>query len=222
MSEENKNPQEDEKKDINFDDDKEPIESIEKTVEDLKRKIQELSEENEQADAEKDNINGDAAKEKISETLDSTAKKVADGLNELKEKAKDAANSEETRKSIAYIKTNAVKAMDAARTTIHSLKNDPNLQAAGNKAVDSVSKFADAAKNKGEEMYGHLDDQTKSNIEDVCNKVSDSVKEGIKTVDEYMSRPEVQKKISEVKMTAIDLTQKSVEKVKNLLDGSKK
>ncbi len=220
MSEENKNPQDEEKKDINFDDDKEPIESIEKTVEDLKRKIQELSEENDAAEAEKEN--GDAAKEKISETLDSTAKKVADGLNDLKEKAKDAATSDEMQKSIAYIKANAVKALDAAKTTINSLKNDPNLQAAGNKAVDSVSKFADAAKNKGEEMYGHLDDQTKSNIEGVCNKVSDGVKEGIKAVDEYMSRPEVQEKISEVKTTAVDLAQKGAEKVKDLIDGSKK
>ena len=44
MSENNKND-ETEKKEINFDDEKEPIESIEKTVEDLKRKIQELSDE---------------------------------------------------------------------------------------------------------------------------------------------------------------------------------
>jgi len=219
MSENNKND-ETEKKEINFDDEKEPIESIEKTVEDLKRKIQELSDEDQkEADAEQKN---GSAKEKISDTIDSAAKSLSEGLNGLKDKAAEAAKSEEMQKSIAYIKANVVKAIDVAKDKFNQLKNDPNIMAAGNKAADSIEKFADAAKTKGQDFYDHLDDNTKTNLDHACNKVTEAVSDGVKSVDEFMNRPEVQQKITEVKTTVADLAQKGSEKVKEFIDNTKK
>jgi gas vesicle protein len=218
MSEENKNPNDNDHK-VDFDDEKDPIDSIEKTVEDLKRKIQELSDEDEKTEEQQ---KFDAGKEKITETVDTASKTIADGFHDLKDKVVDYTKSDEMQKSLAYVKEHAVKAMDMAKDTYNKLKNDPNLQAAGNKAVDSIGKFADAAKNKGQEFYNGLDADTKNKIEDTCVKVSDGVKEGIKAVDEYVSRPEVQEKITEVKTTAVDLAQKGTEKVKELIDNTKK
>lgn len=208
-----------EKKNIDFDDDKEPIESIEKTVEDLKRKIQELSDEDkaasEKAEEEQKNTN---AKEKVSEMYDTAAKTITEGFNELKGKAVEAANSEEMKKSIEYIKANAAKAITVAKDKFNQLKNDPNIQAAGSKAADSFGKFADAAKTKGQDFYDHLDDKTKTNMEDAYQKASKAVSDGVKAVDEFVSRPDVQEKITEVKTTAVDLAQKGVESIKDLID----
>ena len=91
MSDEDKN---EEKDPINFDDEKEPIDSIEKTVENLKKKIQELSEE--EMNAEKEHpSSSDEAKEKITSMYDSATKTISNGINELKDKAVETSNSEE-------------------------------------------------------------------------------------------------------------------------------
>lgn len=226
MSEPEKHDHEEseQKKIIDFDDDKEPIESIEKTVEDLKRKIQELSGEADpdMQEEQSNNEDHDTAKEKIAETFDSAAKTISSGFNDLKDKAVEAAKSEEMKKSIAYIKANAVKAMSAAKDKFNQLKNDPNIQAAGNKAADSIEKFAGAAKDKGQDLYDHLDDQTKSNIENVCGKVEQAVSSSAKAVDEFFQRPDVQEKIAEVKTTTAELVQKGEEKVKELFDHTEK
>jgi hypothetical protein len=220
MSDENKTNET--KKPIDFDDDKEPIESIEKTVEDLKRKIQELSDDEQQKEKEEeDQAKANDPKEKITEMCDSAAKTISSGFTELKGKAVEAANSEEMKKSIEYIKANAVKAMDVAKDKFNQIKNDPNVQAAGAKAADSFGKFADTAKTKGQEFYDHLDDHTKANVEGAYNKASKAVSDGVKAVDEFINKPEVQEKITEVKTAAVDLAQKGAETVKDFIDNAK-
>lgn len=217
MSEENKNPNEDETKRSDVDDEQEPLDSIEKTVEDLKRKIQELTEED---GGEK---TAEPEKEKnAADPVSTAAGKIADGFNDLKDKAVNAARSEEMQKSITYIKENAVKAVKAVKESYTKFVNDPNVQAAGNKAVESINAFADKAKEKGQQLYDQLDDKTKDGLKETYDKVSGGVKDGVKAVDEYMSRPEVQEKITEVKTTAVDLAQKGADKVKELIDSSKK
>lgn len=220
MSDADKNNTE-EKEPIDFDDEKEPIDSIEKTVENLKKKIQELSEEDEQkAKDEQKEADDNSAKEKISATLDHASKSISKGISDLKEKAGEVSSSEEMQKSIAYVKTNAVKAIGAAKDKFDQLKNDPNLQAAGNKAADSFNKVADTAKAKGHEMYDSLDEHTKEDLNNAYHKISGAVSEGVKSVDEFINRPDVQQKISEVKESAAELAQKSAQKVKDLIDST--
>lgn len=213
---EKNNPEE--REPINFDDEKEPIESIEKTVEDLKRKIQELSDEEEKNEKSEDSS---STKDKISETIDTATKTITKGINDLKDKANDVANSEEMKKSIDYVKANAVKAMNVARDTLNQIKNDPNIQAAGSKATESIAKFADNAKNKGQDIYDHMDDKTKENLDHACQTVSSVVKDGVKAVDEFVNRPDVQQKIQEVKDTAVDLAHKGSDKINELIDNAK-
>ncbi|MCH3961194.1 MAG: hypothetical protein LKE48_03550 [Solobacterium sp.] len=210
-----------EKDPIDFDDEKEPIDSIEKTVEDLKKKIQELSQEDEQKLQEEQKEEDPSAKEKISATLDHASKSISKGINDLKQKAGEVSSSEEMQKSIAYVKTNAVKVYGAAKDKIDQLKNDPNLQAAGNKAADSFNQFADTAKAKGQKMYDSLDEHTKEDLNNAYHKISGAVSEGVKSVDEFVNRPDVQQKISEVKEGAAELAQKSAQKVKDLIDSTK-
>lgn len=77
MSENNKN--------VDFNDEKEPIDSIEQTVEDLKKKIAELSEEKE-LEAENNNEAADERMQKIQEIKDATVNTLKIQFQILKKK----------------------------------------------------------------------------------------------------------------------------------------
>lgn len=209
MSENNKN--------IDFNDEKEPIDSIEKTVEDLKKKIQELSEEKEVKEAEEEVKEvSDEAKAKIKEIKDSTVSTVSSAINDIKEKATTVKDNPDVQKTIAYIKDNAVKAVDVAKTKIAEIQKDPKVKEYTDKAMetaktasDSVSKFVD----------GHLDEKTKEDLKNAYDSASKAVVEGskkaVQAANDFYNKPEVQETIEKVKSGANEAFEKGSEAVKN-------
>ena len=119
MSENNKN--------VDFNDEKEPIDSIEQTVEDLKKKIAELSEEKE-LEAENNNEAADERMQKIQEIKDATVNTLKNSISDIKEKAQNVSANPDVQKTIAYIKENAVKAVDLAKIKIDEISNDPKVK----------------------------------------------------------------------------------------------
>ena len=99
-----------------------------------------------------------------------------------------------------------------------------------NIALVAVSDPADA-KERFTEAYEKLEDFTGVQINElkenedfmnVVNNVNESVNKGLDKLNEFTSRPDVQKKIDKAKDQAINLAEKSTEALKKWLKNDKK
>ena len=208
MSENNKN--------VDFNDEKEPIDSIEQTVEDLKKKSAELSEEKE-LEAENNNEAADERMQKIQEIKDATVNTLKNSISDIKEKAQNVSTNPDVQKTIAYIKENAVKAVDLAKIKIDEISNDPKVKEYADKAKESVKNASETASKYVEE---HLDEKTKENLSNAYDSASKKVAEGTKKIvtaaDEFLNKPEVQDTLEKAKKGANDIVEKGSEALKNL------
>ena len=208
MSENNKN--------VDFNDEKEPIDSIEQTVEDLKKKIAELSEEKELED-ENNNEAADERMQKIQEIKDATVNTLKNSISDIKEKAQNVSANPDVQKTIAYIKENAVKAVDLAKIKIDEISNDPKVKEYADKAKESVKNATETATKYVDE---HLDEKTKENLSNAYDSASKKVAEGTKKIvtaaDEFLNKPEVQETLEKAKKGANDIVEKGSEALKNL------
>ena len=106
----------------------EPIESIEQTVADLKKKIEELTEEQEQARETQQKDTGD----KIAAFTESAKEIVSASIDEIKAKAEDLSDNADLCKTIAYIKEQALvydsyNAASEAQCALRALENAGQL-----------------------------------------------------------------------------------------------
>lgn len=209
-------------KNVDFDETKEPIDSIEKTVEDLKRKIAELSEEKEK-EAEIPSFVTDENKEKIKEIKESTVNSVMSSINDIKEKAQQVSENPEVQKTITYIKDNAIKAVEVAKGKIDEISNDPKTKAYTEKAKQTVK---DASESVGKYVDEHLDEKTKADISNAVDAASSAITEGTKKIvtaaDDFFNKPEVQDTMEKAKKGANDLFEKGSSAVKNFFKNEKK
>lgn len=195
-------------KNIDFNDEKEPIESIEKTVEDLKKKIEELSQEKESEAVQ----HSDESKAKIQEITDTTVKTVLSSIQDIKEKAQQVSENPDVQKTIAYIKENAVKAVDLAKGKISEISQDPKVKEYTNKTVDTLKSVKDTA---GKYVDEHLNEKQKNDLAKASEKVSESTKKIVTAANDFYNKPEVQDTIEKVKVGANDLMEKGSEAVKH-------
>ena len=201
----------------------EPIESIEKTVEDLKRKIQELSDEQEAAQKDAD----PTTSEKISEFTDNAKEIVSSSIDELKEKANRVTSSEEMAKTIAYIRENAMKAVTGARVKIDEIRQDPKTIESTDRARKAIRNVADSVSEKAHQasdyIYEHMDDNTKENLANAYDSAEKAINEGTskvaKEVNDFCNRPDVQEKVEKAKETAARWLNKGSDALKDILKG---
>ena len=216
----------DEKSTFNeFDDSTEPIESIQKTVEDLKRKIQELSTEEEKTTTEETSKKEDEQfkipdfiaphaetlqqmKDTTVKTLHTVKEEVVDKTKKaasvVKEKAEKLNENEEIRKTLDYIKKNATKAYDTAMIKLDELKQDPKVKDVSDKASDAYQKAKDYIVPKTKEL---------------TNVIKDTTQKTFTKVNDFVSRPDVPKKdtIQKVKDTTKQAVDKGIETVRNII-----
>lgn len=196
MSEENRNTPE-ENRPV-FDDSVDPIESIEKTVEELKRKIQELSEKNAAEPEEKPaedpgtpEFTEPEPAEKAEEAKDTAAKILNDSIETIKEKTEQVISHPDMQKTLDFIRTNAVKAVTAARTKLDEFSADPKVQEVSRKTAEAFKNASDT--------------------------IGDAVKPVVQNVDAFMNKPEVQEKLADLRTAAAEVTDRAVDTVKDLL-----
>ena len=208
----------DEKSTFNeFDDSTEPIESIQKTVEDLKRKIQELSTEEEKTTTEETSKKEDEQfkipdftlqqmKDTTVKTLHTVKEEVVDKTKKaasvVKEKAEKLNENEEIRKTLDYIKKNATKAYDTAMIKLDELKQDPKVKDVSDKASDAYQKAKDYIVPKTKEL---------------TNVIKDTTQKTFTKVNDFVSRPDVQDTIQKVKDTTKQAVDKGIETVRNII-----
>ncbi|MEE8807299.1 MAG: hypothetical protein SOI44_02640 [Lactimicrobium sp.] len=210
------------------DESREPIEDIEKTVEDLKKKIMEISSDEKEEDEESEASIPQFAetKKKIAEIRDNTVKSVNKSIEEAKKAAAEKNSQEDLKKTLAYIRENARKVVEAAQDKMDELKKDPkvqqNVQGAKDAAADALSKASDAMKQAAEGTKSYLDtklsDDQKAQLKDAGGKVSvalNDTKEHVsKAVEGFMNNPQVQ----EFGRKSADAAQKGAEALRGLFD----
>jgi hypothetical protein len=207
MSEENKNIDEitEEKKEIDFSDQNEPIDSIEKTVADLKKKIQGLTEGKDEEDDEAepeipDFINAEKDQDNEPKSVSET---VNESIEALRKNASKVLQNPELQKTIDFIKDNAVKAADAAKTKFDEIKADPKVAEAGEKSSAVIGKAREYAEEAG-------------------RMVSEGTKKVVKAADEFMNKPEVQDALEKVRTATAETAKKGIETLKNLISPEQK
>lgn len=202
---------------------KEPIDSIEETVEELRKKIAELDEEEKKANEEKEaaekehSLLSDEQKQKVTEIKDTAVKTVNASIEQIKQKAADIKDNGSLDKTVAYIKAHAVSAVDNAKDKITEIKNDQRVIDAGNKAS---AKLKEAGVKTQAFYEDHVSEETRQNISDGLNKAADYVRTGTKkavqNVDAFVNRPDVQEKIGKVRKDTSDLLKKGADFVSGL------
>ena len=198
----------------------EPIESIEQTVADLKKKIEELTEEQENA---RENA-GSVAGEKIAAFTENAKEIVTSSIDEIKAKAESISDRADLTKTIAYIKENAMKAVTMTKDRIDEIKKDPEVQINMDKAIEAIRNAAtivnEHAKKAGEYISDHIDDDTKETLQEACETASKALEEGtrkvVEEVSDFYNRDDVQETISKAKTKAAEIVSKGAESLKDL------
>ena len=198
----------------------EPIESIEQTVADLKKKIEELTEEQEQARETQQKDTGD----KIAAFTESAKEIVSASIDEIKAKAEDLSDNADLCKTIAYIKENAMKAVTMTKEKIEEIRQDPKTQENTEKAVDAIrataEKVNEHARKAGEYISDRIDDDTKETLQEACSTATKAFEEGtrkvVEEVNEFVNREDVQQTINKARTKASELMNKGAESLKDL------
>ena len=168
-------------------------------------------------EAENNNEAADERMQKIQEIKDATVNTLKNSISDIKEKAHNVSSNPDVQKTIAYIKENAVKAVDLAKIKIDEISNDPKVKEYADKAKESVKNASETASKYVDE---HLDEKTKENLSNAYDSASKKVAEGTKKIvtaaDEFLNKPEVQDTLEKAKKGANDIVEKGSEALKNL------
>lgn len=187
-----------------------PTQDVEKTVADLKKKIQEISNEA-QAKKEEESSSGiDFAinEEKIRELREETAETLNRSVQGAKEKANDLLGNVDLSKTLNYLKTNAAKAVEQAKSSINEFSEREDVK-------KTIAAVKEKASDLGEKASGILSDENKEMLQEKLKEAGQKVKETSDAVTSYLQSDEVQDSIQNVKKTAKDLIDKCVETVRN-------
>ena len=87
-------------------------------------------------EAENNNEAADERMQKIQEIKDATVNTLKNSISDIKEKAQNVSANPDVQKTIAYIKENAVKAVDLAKIKIDEISNDPKVKEYADKAKE--------------------------------------------------------------------------------------
>ncbi|MBR2067510.1 MAG: hypothetical protein IJ875_04530 [Solobacterium sp.] len=197
----------------------EPLDTIEKTVEDLRKKIQELSDEQ---DARKEQYSipefASEEVEKIEEIIKEDEEIVKEKTEDLKDNAlkvmndsfenvKSATNKvlqdkPELKKSVDFIKNNAMKAVDVAKDKYKDLAKNPKVAELSEKANDAMKDAANIAS-------------------ETAKSVSTAMKPLLDNAQEYIQKKEVQEKLDKVKETTVQVANTVKDSVLDFLNKSK-
>ncbi len=198
----------------------EPIQSIEKTVEDLKKKIQNLSsEEGGEGKSPIDLKLSEENKEKIETLKNNTINTVNETISQAKKAAEDLTNKDELSKTLAYLKANALKAVDTAKETFNNIMENPDVKKTIDSAESVVKEIGEKTTKTIEEYLPEDKMETiRKGLEQAGEAVSSTVDKTSKAIDEFVKKPEVQETIEKTVTGAKDLANKGAEMIKDLLD----
>ncbi len=196
--------------------------TVEETVEELKKQIQEISDDADEVIKQDESIRPQA--EQLKENAVEFMNKCIDMI---KSTAADVAGNEHFQKSMTFIKEKSKNIVSETKVRLHDLKNDPELQ---NKVEDAkvfcteaYEKVAENLKDsvnklKENEEFMSRFNAFKDKAEEVTNSAVGYVS---KHVDEFTSKPEVNEKIEKAKDATLDAAEKAVDALRKWLKPEK-
>ena len=130
--------------------------------------------------------------EKAEELKDNARQTLDESIDTIKEKAEEVMNNPDLKKTLDFIRANAVKAVTAAKNKWDEFTADPKVQEVSRKTAETIKGAADS--------------------------FNEAVKPVVQNVDTFMNKPEVQETIANIRTTAADVTNKVVDTVSDLLN----
>ena len=186
-----------------------PAQAVEKTVADLKKKIQEIS--NEAKTEKEDKMHGldlPIDGEKIREFKEETAETLNRSVEGAKEMANDLVGNVDFSKTLHYLKNNAVNAVEQAKASLDEFGEREEVK-------KTIAAAKEKACNLGEKAAGLLGDEKKEMLQEKLKEVGQKVKETTATVSAYLQSDEVQDSIRNAKKTAKNIFDHCVESVRD-------
>lgn len=186
-----------------------PSQAVEKTVADLKKKIQEISNEATPEKEEKHRgIDLPIDEEKIKEFKEETAETLNRSVEGAKEMANDFVGNVDFAKTLQYLKQNAVNAVEQAKASLDEFGEREDVK-------KTIAAAKEKANDLGEKAKGLLDDEKKEMVQEKLKEVGEKVKETSAAVGAYLQSDEVQDSIRSAKKTARDFFERCVESVRD-------
>ncbi|MCI5773124.1 MAG: hypothetical protein MR210_01045 [Erysipelotrichaceae bacterium] len=194
------------------------VDDIDQTVEELKAKIDQISQET-PLDIENKDIELDVAKEADKNYKENASKVVNAAIDQIKDKSQKIKDDEELKKVIDNIKKITEESIENLKKQYHDFVNDPKVQ-------NSYQEVKEQAFTLYEKMqdYASVQIQKLKDNEEFMQKVNElnqTIDKGVnyanEKINEFTSRPEVNEKIEKAKDVAIDLAEKSTAALKNWL-----
>ncbi len=168
---------------------KELEESIDATVEEMKKKIDEIS------DAA-DGVSDESAKEKVAALKERAVSILTKSIEKLSTIAKNVKDSEQVKQTVEFVGTKSKELADITIAKINEIKESQEFK-------DGVNKVGETLK----DVYANV----KEGAGVVAEKAGQTYTTVKENVDEFFKRPDVQEKIEKGKKTTVDTAQKAVD-----------
>ncbi len=174
---------------------KELEDSIDATVEEMKKKIEEIS-------AAAEGVEDETAKEKIAALKDKAISILTSSIEKLTVMAKNVKDSKQFKQTVEFVESKSKELADLTIKKINEIKESQEFK-------DGVNKAADTFK----DVYANV----KEGAGYVAEKASQTYSTVKENVDEFLKRPDVQEKIDKGKKTTVDTAQKAVDALRSWL-----
>ncbi len=196
--------------------------TVEETVEELKKQIQEISDDTDEAIKNDESIRPEA--EQLKENAVEFINKCIDAI---KDTTSDVVHSEKFQSTMSLVKDKAKMIVSDTKLRLHELKNDPDLKQKMDDAkvfcTEAYEKVAESLKDGVEKLQENEELMNKLNaFKDKAEEMtSTAVGYVSKQVDEFTSKPEVNEKIEKAKDVTLDVAEKAVDALRKWLRPDK-
>lgn len=191
---------------------KEIEQKVSETVEQMKAKIDEISNEAQKVDGP----NASKAKE-LSEKATDILKQASDKLMDV---WKNITDPEEVKKALDFVSTKSKEVYDTSMKKIKEFVESDETK----KVVNEAEQFIKDAGDKASEVLKGAYDKAMENpdVKKIADGVSKTYNDAVKAVDNFLEKPEVQQGIEKAKDVTIDYAEKAVAALKEWLKPEKK
>lgn len=197
--------------------------SIDETVEEMKLKIAEIAKES--------TVEEDGLKEKLAQIAQRSIEVITSAIEKLKSSAVDVKNSEEFKKSLAFVSLKSKEITDATIDKLKAVKESQQFKDGLSKVSTNLNKGIEITSAKATEGLQFIKDKANAGYKELeknekfsqfTNNVKDVKNSGLKAVNDFMNKPEVVEKVEKAKDVTIDLAEKALDALRNWLRPEEK
>lgn len=187
--------------------------AVDETIQEMKNKIEELKQYQ-----NNDEYSGNV-KDKINDVTEEVITFLSGMIEHTKNLMQDVKDSNQLQEAMAYMNTKSQEVYEDVLARIEEIKTSPNINEKFSsvkegltKRIDSVNKVVDSAIIKLRQNESFM-----NTIQTIEEKTSELYEVTKQKVTEFTSREDVSEKIEKAKDVTLDISQKAVDKLRDLL-----